>query len=59
VEGEPIEIAFNARYLIDVLSAIDTAQVTMETTNAGRPGLLRPVGDQSFIHVVMPMNLSK
>jgi DNA polymerase-3 subunit beta len=59
VEGEPIEIAFNARYLIDILSVINTAQVILETTNSSSPGLLRPVGDQSFIHVVMPMHLSK
>jgi DNA polymerase-3 subunit beta len=59
VEGEPVEIAFNARYLIDVLSIIDTAKVTLETTNASSPGLLQPVGDQSFTHVIMPMHLSK
>jgi DNA polymerase-3 subunit beta len=59
VEGEAIEIAFNARYLIDVLSVVDAAKVILETTNASSPGLLQPVGDQSFTHVIMPMHLSK
>ena len=57
VDGEPIEIAFNAKYLIDVLSVMDTTQVALETTSASSPGVLRPVGDDDFIHVIMPMHL--
>jgi DNA polymerase-3 subunit beta len=59
VDGDPIEIAFNAKYLIDVLSVMDTAQVALETTSASSPGVLRPVGDDDFIHVIMPMHLSR
>lgn len=59
VEGEPIEIAFNAKYLIDVLSVVDTAQVALETSTPSSPGVLRPVGDEDFIHVIMPMHLSR
>ena len=57
VEGVPLEIAFNARYLIDVLSVIDTPQVVFETTRADRPGVFRPVGagPEEFTHVIMPM----
>ncbi len=57
VEGEPITIAFNAKYLIDVLSVVDSAQVALETTTASSPGVLRPVGDETFIHVIMPMHI--
>lgn len=58
VEGEDLEIAFNARYLIDVLSQIDEPQVVLETTQPNRPGTLRPVGvgNEEFLHVVMPMH---
>ncbi len=59
VEGDPIEIAFNAKYLIDVLSVVDTAQVAMETSSASSPGVLRPVGDDDFVHVIMPMHISR
>ena len=59
VEGEPIEIAFNAKYLIDALSVMDTAQVALETTSASDPGVLRPVGDDDFVHVIMPMHLTR
>jgi DNA polymerase-3 subunit beta len=55
VEGEPIEVAFNARYLIDALSVIDTAQVTMELRDPTSPGVIRPVGGGDFVHVFMPM----
>lgn len=59
VEGVGLEIAFNAQYLIDVLSQIDQSQVVLETTQSTRPGALRPVGmgPEEFLHVVMPMHL--
>ena len=61
VEGESMEIAFNARYLIDVLSVIDTPQVALETTRPGAPGVIRPVGTgpEEFTHVIMPMHISR
>ena len=56
VEGEEAKIAFNGRYLIDVLSVLDEkGQVALETTNPSSPGVLRPVGVENYIHVVMPM----
>jgi DNA polymerase-3 subunit beta len=59
VDGEEIEIAFNVRYLLDVLPVVDTPQVALETTTAGSPGVIRPVGDDDFIHVIMPMHLGR
>ena len=59
VEGDSIEIAFNAKYLIDILNVIESAQVALETSAAASPGVLRPVGDDNFIHVIMPMHLSR
>jgi len=58
VEGPAIEIAFNAKYLIDVLSVINTPQVALETSASSSPGVLKPVGDQDFIHVIMPMHIA-
>jgi len=56
VEGEEAKIAFNGRYLIDVLSVLDDkSQIALETTNPSSPGVLRPVGEDNYIHVVMPM----
>jgi len=57
VEGEPTKIAFNAKYLIDVLSVIDAAQVSLETTGSSSPGVIKPVGADNFVHVIMPMHI--
>jgi DNA polymerase-3 subunit beta len=55
VEGAESKIAFNGKYLIDVLGVLDETQVALETNNPSSPGLLRPVGTDNYIHVVMPM----
>lgn len=59
VSGEEIEIAFNVRYLIDVLSVVGTPEVALDTTLPSSPGVIRPVGDDGFTHVVMPMHLGR
>lgn len=55
VDGEAAKIAFNGKYLIDALSVLHETQVALETTNPSSPGVLRPVGVDNYIHVVMPM----
>ncbi len=59
VEGDPIEIAFNVRFLVDVLSVIDTPNVALETTSSASPGVIRSVGRDDFLHVIMPMHLGR
>jgi DNA polymerase-3 subunit beta len=59
IEGEEVEIAFNIKYLIDVLSVADTPQVALDTTASSSPGVVRPVGDVDFTHVIMPMHLGR
>jgi len=55
VEGEEAKIAFNGKYLSDVLSVLHEAQVALETTNPSSPGVVRPVGVDNYVHVIMPM----
>ncbi len=55
VEGDAAKVAFNSRYLSDVLGAIDAERVAIETTSPSSPGVFRPIGDDNFVHVVMPM----
>jgi len=59
VEGAAIEIAFNAKYLLDVFSVISMPKVALETSNPQSPGVIRPVGDDNFIHVIMPMHIAR
>jgi len=55
VQGEEAKIAFNSKYLMDVLGVLTKDEVALETTTSSSPGVIRPVGDESYIHVVMPM----
>ncbi len=59
VEGEALEIAFNVNYLIDMLSVTDASQVALDTTTSSSPGVIRPVGEDGFTHVIMPMHLGQ
>jgi DNA polymerase-3 subunit beta len=61
IEGETpqITIAFNGKYLGDVLGAIDASQVTLDLNSPSSPGVLRPVGVTNHTHVIMPMHLSR
>jgi DNA polymerase-3 subunit beta len=55
IDGKDAKIAFNARYLSDVLGVIRQKQVALETTTPSSPGVIRPVGIDNYVHVVMPM----
>jgi DNA polymerase-3 subunit beta len=57
IEGPDILIAFNVRYLREVLDVIKTPNVALETTKPTSPGIIRPVGEDGFLHVIMPMHL--
>jgi DNA polymerase-3 subunit beta len=58
VEGDPLTASFNAKFMIDVLSVIDTPQVMFDAVSATRPGVFRPVGagNEEYTHVIMPMS---
>jgi len=55
VEGEEAKIAFNGKYLADVLGVLHESQVALEVTSPSSPGVIRPVGVDNYVHVVMPM----
>ncbi|MFZ3150996.1 MAG: DNA polymerase III subunit beta [Anaerolineaceae bacterium] len=59
VDGTPLLISFNIRYLREVLEVIKTPNVVLETNAANTPGMIRPVGDETFKHIIMPMNISR
>ena len=50
-----MKIAFNGKYLQDVLQALDGGQLAMETTGPSSQGVFRPVGNDNYVHVIMPM----
>ena len=57
VDGSGVLIAFNVKFLREVLEVIRSPNVALETSAANAPGVVRPVGDDNFLHVIMPMHL--
>jgi len=57
IDGIPLRIAFNVRFLREVLEVIKSPNVALETNANNTPGVIRPVGDDQYVHVIMPMHL--
>lgn len=57
VEGPSIVIGFNVRFLREVLDVVNTPNVALETTAPAAQGVVRPLGEEDFLHVIMPINL--
>ncbi|MCH7744554.1 MAG: DNA polymerase III subunit beta [Chloroflexi bacterium] len=55
IEGDEAKIAFNSKYLTEVLDVLGKGEVALETTTPSSPGVLRPLGKEGYVHVVMPM----
>jgi DNA polymerase-3 subunit beta len=60
-DGPPLQVGFNARYLIEALNVIDAEEVLMELKDEGSPGILKPSvsspGVFNQISIIMPMRL--
>ena len=57
VDGEDVQIAFNARYVLDALGVLDAEQVTLGFNGPLSPGILRPVGRADHLYIVMPVRV--
>ena len=55
IEGDEAKIAFNSKYLNEVLDVLGKGEVALETTTPSSPGVLRPLDKEGYVHVVMPM----
>jgi DNA polymerase-3 subunit beta len=55
IEGDGTTIAFNARFLADVLEKVDAEQFALELNGPLSPGVFKPIGDDRYVHVVMPL----
>ena len=55
IDGAEAKIAFSSRYLTEVLSNLDGKEMKLETTTPSSPGVVKPVGGEDYVHVVMPM----
>jgi DNA polymerase III subunit beta len=55
VNGGDVQVAFNSRYLADVLSVLKHGQVMLGLNGPTQAGIIRPSGGESYTHVIMPM----
>ena len=56
LEGEPIEMNFNHKYILDCFQSINEDSVVLEFNESNRPVVIRGNGDKSFLYLIMPMN---
>jgi DNA polymerase-3 subunit beta len=56
ITGENIEIGFNYKYFLDCFQSITTDSVSIKLSGVASPIVISPVGDASFIYLIMPMN---
>ncbi|MDR1954187.1 MAG: DNA polymerase III subunit beta [Clostridiales Family XIII bacterium] len=58
IEGNPIEIGFNARYMIDTLKAIEDEEILMDFNTSISPCLVRPIEGEYYEYLILPVRLS-
>jgi len=56
-EGDPFQIGFNSRYLLDVLIVIDSEDIKIECKNSMSPTIIKSTVDESFLSVIMPLRV--
>ena len=56
-EGDPFQIGFNSRYLLDVLIVIESEDIKLECKNSMSPTIIKSTVDESFLSVIMPLRV--
>lgn len=56
-EGEPVQVAFNARFLLDCLSILETDELVFDLTGPLQPGAIRPVSQPDYVYVLAPVRV--
>lgn len=55
LEGEETQIAFNSKYLLDVLKIINTDEIFMDLTGSLSPGIIRPADVDNYLCLILPL----
>lgn len=58
VKGMFLEIAFNSRYLLDSLRAIDEEEITLYFINSINPLIIKPIGSKNYLYMILPVKLN-
>ena len=57
IEGEEGEIAFNSRFLLEYLTVVTGEEIIFEMSGPLSPGVFKTVGDDTFLHIIMPVRV--
>ena len=57
IEGDDLKVSFNWKFLVDGLANIKSSEIVFEFQGDDGPSIIRPVGDSSYLYVVMPIKL--
>ena len=57
VDGQSTTIAFNSRFISDALGSVTAPEIALELGGPLAPGVIKIVGDDSYLHVVMPLRI--
>jgi DNA polymerase-3 subunit beta len=58
IEGADIQIAFNSRYLLDVLGLVNSDKVALSFNGPLSPGVVKPAGKDNYTYVIMPVRVA-
>ena len=58
IEGNDLQVAFNAKYVLDVLAIIGSDEVTLGFTGPLNPGVIKPVGKDDYLYIIMPVRVA-
>jgi DNA polymerase-3 subunit beta len=56
IEGDDLEINFNARYITDAVQVVQSDSVTLSIAGPGKPMIIEDAPKRGFLYLVMPMN---
>lgn len=57
--GEEIEIAFNAKFILDCLAMVGTEKVNLELAGPLAPGVIKPARDKNYLYIIMPLRMEE
>lgn len=59
IDGEEIEIAFNARYITDILQVISDKKVIFEVSDKSSPGVIKTDKSKDYLYIIMPLRVEE
>ncbi len=55
LEGDPMQVAFNAVYLTDVLRVLDQEEIYFELNGPLSPGVIKPINQNDYLSLILPV----